>query len=143
MNYWIFKCNPEKYNIDKRLMDHEPTTTWRVTRYRDKIAVGDIAFIWRTGKDGGIRAVIRIDSEPQEMSELDHERKYCTDIDVGARIRVHGTIINRFECLSHIMLRDYPGLEDMSVFRGFKQATNFFVTQDEGKLILRLIQGTT
>ena len=77
------------------------------------------------------------------MSELDHERNYCKDIDVGVRLRVHCTIVNRFSTLSHSMLRDHLGLENMSVFHGFKQATNFIVKPEEGRIIMNLIQGTT
>jgi hypothetical protein len=84
-----------------------------------------------------------IDSEPQEMAELDHEKKYCIDIDVGNRHRIIGTFIKRIDCLSHLILRDYPGLENMSVFHGFQQATNFRVTQEEGKIIMELIYGTS
>ena len=58
MSHWIFKANPEKYRIDERLKDVEPKISWRVTRYKDEIQKGDIAFIWRTGTNRGICAVM-------------------------------------------------------------------------------------
>ncbi len=51
MNYWIFKCNPDKYRIDDRLEDPEEIITWQITRYKENIAPGDLAFIWKTGNE--------------------------------------------------------------------------------------------
>jgi len=138
--YWLFKCNPEKYRIDERLKDPESTITWRVTRYKDEIEPGDIAFIWRTGRDRGICAVMQIDSAPQDMPELDHELQYCVDLDTGIKCRVVGTLIERVGCFSHNVLRWVPGLENMAVFHGFQQATNFQVTPEEGEKLIELIQ---
>jgi predicted RNA-binding protein with PUA-like domain len=73
MNYWIFKCNPKQYMIDERLEDQEPRTTWQITRYKEKITLGDVAFIWKTGNERGICAVISIDSYPIEIPELEQE----------------------------------------------------------------------
>lgn len=140
MRYWIFKCNPDEYHIDARLEDAEPKTTWRVTRYKDEIEKGDIAFIWRTGpKNRGICAVLRIESEPQEMPEFEHEQQYCLERDTSARIRIVGRFTNRLHCISYIELKNTPGLENLSVFSGFQQTTNFKVTDEEGKILLNMI----
>jgi len=44
MNYWIFKCNPDWYKLSERLADKNPKTSWRVTKYENDIAPGDIVF---------------------------------------------------------------------------------------------------
>ena len=59
MSYWIFKYNPEKYRLQERLADPNPTITWTITRYRDQISPGDTIFVWETGRNRGIRAVLR------------------------------------------------------------------------------------
>jgi hypothetical protein len=41
--------------------------------------------------------------------------------------------------LQHTYLRSVPGLENLSVFHGFQQGTNFPVTPEEGAILLRLI----
>jgi len=140
MSYWIFKCNPDEYRIDERLKDPEPKITWRVTRYKDEIKKGDIAFIWRTGDNRGICAIIRIESDPREMEELDSEQKYNFERDIRVRMRIEGRFTNRFGCVSHKELRNIQGLESLSVFSGYQQTTNFRVTDEEGKILLKLAE---
>ena len=139
MNYWIFKVNPARYRINDRLRDPDPATTWLITRYAGEIAPGDLAFVWLTGPKRGICAVIQIDSYPRLMLEIDIERRYTVDLDTGERLRVNGTFLHRFACVSHMVLRQTPGLEKLSVFGGFQQATNFRVTRLEGEQLMRLV----
>ena len=70
MNYWIFKCSPEKYDIDRRMKDPESRITWLVTRYKDEIENGDIAFLWQTGSDRGIIGAMAVDSSPRLIDEM-------------------------------------------------------------------------
>ena len=140
MSYWIFKADPNVYRLDDRLNDPEPTNSWRVTKYKDEIQNGDTAFIWRTGRDRGIRAVMRIDSAPVESKEIETEQKYLVERDTRLRYRVKGTLTHRFPCISHRELRNMPDLENLSVLskRVFQSGTNFKVTDDEGKILLAL-----
>src|SRR5688572_21187044 len=74
MRYWLFKTNPStEYDIDERLRHPEPRITWRVTRYAKEIEPGDVAFVWRCGRDPsrdrGICAVVEIEARPREMPE--------------------------------------------------------------------------
>jgi hypothetical protein len=45
------------------------------------------------------------------------------------------------ENLSHATLREVPGLENLSVFHGWQQATNCSVTPEQGGILLRLVAG--
>jgi hypothetical protein len=141
MAYWIFKYNPEKYRLDDRLADPNPEITWTVSRYRDEIAPGDTIFIWQTGRDRGIRAVLRAEAVPQDMAEIDSELPYWTQGENHICCRVRATIIERDVNLPHTELRTVPGLESLSVFHGFQQTSNFRVRPAEGAIILGLIQG--
>lgn len=141
MRYWIFKCNPDRYRIDERLKDAESNITWRVTRYKDEIQMGDIAFIWRCGRERGIRAVMQIDSSPKEIPEIENEKKYIVDpCDVRVRLRVEGRIIRRFDCISHKELRNIPTLGKLSVFSGYQKTTNFRLTDREGEILMALAE---
>jgi hypothetical protein len=140
MACWIFKYNPAFYRLDDRLADPNPEITWTVSRYRDQIAPGDTIFIWRTGRDRGIRAVLRAEAIPEDMAEIESELPYWTQGDNDIRCRVRATIIDRDVDLPHTELRTVPGLANLSVFHGFQQGTNFPVTPDEGAILLRLIQ---
>jgi predicted RNA-binding protein with PUA-like domain len=138
MAFWIFKYNPEKYHLAERLADSNPDITWTVSRYRNQIAPGDTIFIWETGRDRGIRAILRAEGVPQDMAELESEQPYWTQRDNDVRCRVRATIVRRDVNLSHAELRSTPGLENLSVFHGFQQGSNFPVTLDEGAILLRL-----
>ena len=140
MNYWIFKCNPDKYRIDDRLKDPENKITWLVTRYRDKIKVDDIAFIWRTGNKRGIVGAIKIVEKPFWRKELDTELPYCIDLDNSLRMRVVADIFSRGPFLSQEYIQSVSKLQDLSIFRGFKQATNYKITENEGRLILDIMK---
>lgn len=139
MNYWIFKCDPQKYRLNERMADPNPLITWNVTRYREQIQPGDIVFLWETGTERGIRAVLRVDSIPQEIPEIESEQRYWVARDTAIKCRVRGTIEKRDVKLSHSILRETPGLENLSVFVGFQQGTNFSVSCEEGAIIERLI----
>jgi predicted RNA-binding protein with PUA-like domain len=139
MNYWIFKCDPTKYRLDDRLKDPHPHTTWRVSRYRDEIRTGDIAFIWQTGKERGLRAVLRVDADPYEMEELSHEQRFQAEPDHERCVRVACTLTHRFPLIPAASLKSIEALQNMPVFQGFQQATNFRLTLDEGNRLMSLI----
>ena len=141
MAFWIFKCNPEIYRIADRLADPNPHLTWTVSRYRDQIAPGDTIFIWETGPDRGIRTVLFAQVVPRDMHELESEQPYWVMRDTELLCRVRATIANRDVNLSHADLRAVPGLENLSVFHGFQQGTNFSVTPEEGAILMRLVEG--
>jgi len=141
VSYWIFKANPQRFRIEERLKDPRPQTTWLVTRYRDEIKPGDVAFIWCGGRESGIRAVMRVDSRPELRDELEHERPYWVDSrDAKPRLRVLGNFTHRSPLLPGKRLKSVRGLEKLSVFHGWQQATNFRVKDAEGGVLLRLVE---
>jgi len=141
MAFWIFKCNPERYRLDERLADRANSRiTWTISRFKDEIGPGDTVFLWVTGNDRGIRAIMRVDDAPRMMPELESERAYWFDDDTKERLRVVGTLTHWNVNLRHDELRATEGLAELSVFKGFQQATNFPVTPEEGMILLRLIE---
>lgn len=139
MAYWIFKCNAEYYRIKDRLADPEERITWRVTRYRDEIKPGDTAFIWLTGRNRGICAVMAIESMPRMMPEIPTEIFYNITFENTEEWRTEGRLIRRGPYISHKQLRQEPGLHELSMFHGNQRATNFHVTAAEGDILMRLI----
>jgi hypothetical protein len=139
MNYWIFKSNVNNYRLDDRLKDSDPNITWKVTRYREKIQSGDRAFIWRAGDPRGICAIMQIETDPLEMEEIENENRYNLPPDYQVRLRVKGKLVERFPLVESRALKQIPGLEDLSVFHGFQQGTNFPVTEDEGRILLEIL----
>ncbi len=142
MSYWIFKCDPKKYRLGDRLDELEDEkTTWLVTRYKNDIAPGDTAFLMETGLKRAIRAVMRIDSSPQTTPELEHEQAYWTERDTENRCRVTGTLTHRVD-LPIADLKTVGALEQLSIFRGFQQGTNFKVSTDEGLKLMELVENS-
>jgi hypothetical protein len=139
MAFWIFKGNPEKYRLADRLADPSPIITWTVTRFRDEIRPGDTVFLWETGANRGIRAVLRVDEPPRDIPELPSEQSFWVEPDRTVSCRILGTITHRGLDLPGEQLRHVPGLESLPVFHGFQQQTNS-VTPEEGRILMRLIE---
>jgi len=55
------------------------TLTWTVSRHRDEIGPGDTVFLWETGPNRGIRAVMRVNEAPRVMAELESEQAYWAE----------------------------------------------------------------
>ena len=140
MRYWIFKANADRYRLSDRLLDPEPCISWRVSRHGDEIGPGDTVFVWRSGAARGVCATLRIDTPVAAREELEHERPYwLSEWSPAPEPRVLATITSRFPCLPSDAIKAVPGLSQMSVFTGFKQATNFPVSDSEAALLLNLI----
>ena len=139
MNYWIFKCDPNLYRLSERMEDSNPEISWTVTRYKNEIQSGDIAFLWQTGSRRGIYAVMMIETAPQDIPELLSEQPYWNNSDKKTYSRVIGKLIYRRFYLSSLKLKQIEDLASLSVFHGVKQGTNFRVTQNEGAVLMSII----
>jgi len=139
MSYWIFKCDPRNYRLADRICDPNPTITWWVTKYKKEIGPGDTVFLMETGANRFIRAVMRVDSVPQEMAERESEQAYWNGRDTGTRSRVVGTITHRAD-IAVDELSLVEGLQKLSIFHGVQQGTNFRVSDEEGAILISLVQ---
>lgn len=143
MKYWIFKCNPDYYDFDGRMTDPSPNTTWLATRYRNEIQPGDLAFVWQTGKQRAIRAVLKIESFAEYIYEIENEKRYSLKCDYFSQAwRVRATYGKRSLNIPYSTLREVSGLENLSVFHGMQQGTNFRVSDNEGVIISGIIETT-
>jgi hypothetical protein len=138
--WWLFQCNPDKYDLDRALQEMT-RTSWRMTRYADDIAVGDRLFLWVSGPAGGLRAVATVDSPVAEVEKDDDP--FLRDGDaLGSRMKRVGI---RFDDISGLVRRDAvlaaPGLQNLGVLK-WPQGTNYPVTDDEAKVLLALYAGS-
>jgi 5-methylcytosine-specific restriction enzyme A len=140
MAFWLFKYRPDRYRLADRMVDPNPVITWTVTRFRNDIRPGDTAFLWETGRRRGIRAVMRVDEPPRDMAELETEQAYWAAPDRDIHAHVVGTLIHRNIDLPVDRIRVVPGLEQLCVFHGIQQATNFAVTDAEGAILMALVE---
>lgn len=61
---WFFQSNPKLYDIDAALTALD-RIWWRVPQYTGEVHVGDVAVLWRSGKDAGIVGLGRVVADPQ------------------------------------------------------------------------------
>jgi len=122
------------------MADENPDITWLAKRYRNEIQPGDLAFVWQTGRQRAIRAILKIESAAERMIEVESEKKYAINYEETSEWRVQTTFVRRNLNTSHSSLREVSGLENLSVFHGMQQGTNFRVSDSEGTLLLEIAQ---
>ena len=53
---WIFQGNSQRFDVDDYVARYPQLIYWRAPRFGARIAVGDRAYIWRSGEGGGVVA---------------------------------------------------------------------------------------
>jgi hypothetical protein len=141
MNFWIFKSNPESYDIDIRLKDPAPDIVWLITRFRDEIKARDIVFAWRTGNPRGICAILRVAVNPYKPihSEIfdGYQRPFTMD---PAYQWAKLTIVQPFQIIESSEIKLISKLNNFSFYKAFQQATNFSITYAEGTILAQYIE---
>jgi hypothetical protein len=143
MRHWIFKTSPDKYRLDDRWLNPLRLVTWKVNdKYRDEVAIGDVAFVFRTGLRRAIVGALRVTSEPCLMEEIETERPYCIAFEQVVELRVLGELSHRCSvAIGADELRAIQGLGALSIFdpKIFQMATTFPVKPDEARLLHELV----
>ncbi len=142
ISVWIFQANPNLYDILNSLGDPEIGNTihWLVKQHGSRIHKGHMAFIWMSGRDAGIYALTRVESEPDLMKESDAEQKFwLNDQDPTPKKRVRLTVLRRFvnKPILKTELLKIPALSRLSILRQF-QGTNFPVRNSEWTVLSSL-----
>jgi hypothetical protein len=139
VKYWLICCDPDRYPLDERLRNPDPRMRWRVTRYHDDIAVGDLAFVWLTGGRRGISTVLHVFSSAEVVDRLTQSDVDCVDVEIGPIYVIEAAVVAHGPLLSAEMLREVPVLAEMSVFSGVQHATEYRVSRMEAMKILELM----
>jgi hypothetical protein len=110
MSDWIFQVNPRRYDVHRGVAEGRQTW-WNAPRYRDRMAVGDRAWIQIVGPDHpGIYYIATIVSLPYERLDSEFGR---WKIDVRFDYRIEPPML-RSE------LRDDAEFASFHPFRGFQ-----------------------
>ncbi|MBK7868239.1 MAG: EVE domain-containing protein [Ignavibacteriales bacterium] len=140
---WIFQGNPERYDILNALSDKKIGNTihWLVNQHKNKIKKGHMGLLWMAGKESGIYALVRIETDPKMLPEYPEEKKYwLSKAEKEEAVRVELSIIRRLinnPLLKKTLLK-IPELSTLSILRQF-QGTNFPVTDKEWNIINQLL----
>ena len=135
---WIFQGDPKKFQIDKYLNSGDEFY-WIVNQNKKLITLGDIVYIWRSGKNAGIIAVAEIISEvnvfPYDLSEYwIKQPKNKSDEQLRVRLKILERRID--SPLTKDNIRDY--LPDWSFLKS-ALGTNFKLTSEQAEIISGLL----
>lgn len=129
---WLFQANPKLYDIDSAL-EQKTSITWTVNQFKNDIHNGDTAYIWKSGKPGGIIAKCQVITEPREMQLPEDEQRYLKlpDKFAGVQLRV---IVKKLKLFNPAISRDslwnHPILRNLSILKN-PQGTNYVITQKQ------------
>lgn len=143
VSVWLFQGNPKVYDILNALGDSEIGNTihWFVNQNRKRIRKGHLALIWMSGKEAGIYALGRIETDPLIMDESKEEKKYWLNSEpLSNRLMVRITIIRRLinKPLLRIEIKEIPELSTLSILKQ-PTGTNFPINDKEWEIIASLI----
>jgi hypothetical protein len=128
MNVFVFQSVPDRFDL--RTSIHPGRRgTWHATRYRNEMHPGDLVFFWMAGDEHfrGLYGWGHIVSEPYLKSGWGSH-----GVDVTYDVKFERPISAR-------SLRDDDLLSEMLIFRA-PQATNFLLSPNQGKRLVRLVR---
>lgn len=140
---WIFQANPEIFDI-RAALRQLTRTTWLVTRFKDEMRLGDRVYIWESGPEGGVVGVAEIAELPAIGLALEEEKPFTKEAEKfsGEHLRATLKVLRRVDpTVTRGDLQARPELKDLSIFR-LANATNFRVTEDEARVLDKIIRGT-
>jgi 5-methylcytosine-specific restriction enzyme B len=129
-NYWIFQCNPGRYDI-KSALANDHVTKWTVSAHKDRIQPKDKIIFWVTGSESGCYALGKVLSAPHMTMDDEQERQYYSNgltIDESLRCDVGIEINLAHNPIFKNRLTDKPEFQD---FKGGNQGTNFVATREQ------------
>ena len=112
--------------------------TWTVSRYSDRIAIGDIVYLWKAGENRGIYAVAEVVGEPSARTPFPVDDPYWLGDRSGTEQRCMLEISQRL--LSQpLMLPELEdrGLGSLSILRQ-PAGTNFAVSPAEAAVLAQI-----
>lgn len=141
---WLFQANPKTYRLLDSLADASlEEDVWEVTRFKREICSGHIALIWKCGEKRGIYAVVDVTSNVQPLVDSPQSTQYWIrasdrnrEID---RVRIHRSLNLRNTPVLEEELICIPQFYVEKIFGKVRHHTNFRVENDEGDIILRLL----
>jgi hypothetical protein len=95
INYWIFQCNPEKFDlstsIQKNLLQN-----WIVAAHKNSIKIGDKAIIWCTGKSAGCYALATVMSNPEMFDDIAGKELWKMETESRLRVKIADILLQNW-----------------------------------------------
>lgn len=151
MRSWIFQGNPDVFDIDGYISDHDEIT-WSVNQehYAEDMAPDDEVFLWRAGgKDratAGVVARCVLSGEPEVLRDDAAAKGYWTQGDPeDLALRVPMKVVDRRlgpkEVVKRIWLEKDPILSEHAILTR-RTGTNFRLRSNEAERLSDLVRNT-
>lgn len=143
---WLFKCNPNVWDIESALGDGRPIASWRVQpSYRLKlIEAGDPAMIWVTGSErsrGPTPGVWAIGHTTGTFID-DYGDQYWLDTDQACELELFAELVTQpIDVLPRTGIRANPETAGLEVLRQPQMSNPSYVSPKEYKAIEQMAGG--
>ena len=138
---WIFQVNPNRYRLREALQSLD-RMQFLVSRYKDRIRVGDTVLLWMSGKHAGIYAQTRIVEGVAERTDDGDDASYWVDPNAAATVRPRVVLSIERRFLANPLLRatiaPAEGLDRLLLLRQ-PNGTNYPVESDEWERLRHLL----
>jgi hypothetical protein len=136
---WIFQANPNRFNLDGFFASKPVTMAFLVTRYAERMAVGDQVYLWRAVGGGdeatsGVIAEAEVGSPVSDRIDDAASRPFWEDqneagiVAPRVQLRLIRTAQKR-EILQRRWLIEDPVLRDLTILK-MANATNYEVSTE-------------
>lgn len=127
MNYWIFQCKKERYDIsDSGILFDGMTGWWTANQYRSEMKPGDRVFFWLAGdkKYRGIYGVGELTSLPYQWKNGD-KQGFSVDVKCSKRFDQY---------LPAQKLKENKNLLNIQILN-MPMGSNFLLNKSEGQAL--------
>lgn len=132
MNFWIFQCKKDRYDIsDPAVLFDGMTGYWTANQYRSEMQPGDLVFFWLAGDADyrGIYGVGELTSMAYQWEEGDR-KGFSVDIKCNNRLEPY---------LSVQDVKENHSLENIQILN-MPMGSNFLLNEKEGHALMDMAQ---
>ena len=138
---WIFQVNPNRYRFLKALQNLD-RMQFLTNRYKNRIKVGDIVFLWMSGNHAGIYAQARVVEGVAERQDDGDDASFWVDPNAAAMVKPRVVLSIERRYLANPVLKGTiaatEGLDKLLILRQ-PNGTNYPVESDEWERLRRLL----
>ena len=138
---WLMQGNPKKWDL-VGAVTRRKTIWWRTPQHRKEIQVGDRAYMWLTGPEGGVVAVARVTGEasmvpqpPEDVAEFSVDGSSPPEA-WRVRLDVEEALTSR---VPREVVKAHPILSSLPHFR-MAQGTCYPITPEQDQALQELIK---
>jgi len=139
---WLIQYSPDQWDFDRFLADGNRELAFKVGQFLDQISVGDVVYMWKSGKNGGFVARGRISQPPVDGGNHEGTIRYYKGPVDEEEVRTRVMIEIDEELAQPISREQFREVApDSLIFRSPQSSSPFTLTSREVKVIEALLRG--